>query len=234
MGMVEGCHADPKLFERSPHREMRDGIGRQKWEILGRIAAADPEKLGLTELLETPAPDEAWSRELDYWTKVVDADEVSPQPIVRKAIRALRKRPPPPAAKISVVHGDYRSGNFLFDDSGIVRAILDWEMCHLGDPIEDIAWAFNPIYCGGDLTRIGRLISRQESIRHWENASGLKVDPAALKWWELFTGVKALAIYISAAKVFADKENTSLIMILPAWFGMDQVNRFVLDQLEAW
>jgi aminoglycoside phosphotransferase (APT) family kinase protein len=234
MEMVEGCYTDPKMFERAPHRDMRGEIGKQKWEILGRIAAANPTKLGLTKLLEAPAPDEAWSHELDYWAKVIDTDEVSPQPIARKAIRALRNRPPPPAAKISVVHGDYRSGNFLFDDAGVVRAILDWEMCHLGDPLEDIAWAFNPIYCGGDVSRIGRLVSREESIRHWQNASGLKVDPVALKWWELFTGVKALAIYISAIKVFASKENTALIMILPAWFGMDQVSRSVLDQLETW
>ena len=58
----------------------------------------------------------------------------------------LRRTPPPPAQKISVVHGDYRTGNFLHDGDGVIRGILDWEMAHLGDPLEDLAWALDPLW----------------------------------------------------------------------------------------
>ena len=64
---------------------------------------------------------------------MIDEDELTPQPIARAAIRWLRRSPPPHPRRLSVVHGDYRTGNFLFDAEGRIRAILDWEMCHLGD-----------------------------------------------------------------------------------------------------
>ena len=114
-------------------------------------------------------------------------------------IRWLKRNPPPPAQKISVVHGDYRTGNFLVDDDGDIRAILDWEMSHLGDPLEDLGWAIDPLWAGADPARPGGMIPRADAIRIWEKASGLKADPKALHWWEIFASLKGAAIWISAA-----------------------------------
>ncbi|HEY1750280.1 MAG TPA: phosphotransferase family protein, partial [Caulobacteraceae bacterium] len=116
-------------------------LGEDFFGTLGRIAGADVATLPLAEVFEPPALDACWRRELDYWSGVIEADELHPQPIVRAAIRWLARNPPPPAAKLSVVHGDYRSGNFLHDGEGRMIAVLDWEMVHLGDPLEDLGWA---------------------------------------------------------------------------------------------
>ncbi len=45
-----------------------------------------------------------------------------------------------------MVHGDYRSGNFLHDGEGRILAVLDWEMAHIGDPLEDLGWALDPLW----------------------------------------------------------------------------------------
>ncbi len=106
--------------------------------------------------------------ELARWEKVIDEDEREPQPIARAAIRWLKRNPPPPAQKISVVHGDYRTGNFLYDANGDIRAILDWEMAHLGDPLEDLGWALDPLWAHGDPSRPAGTIARAEAIAIWE------------------------------------------------------------------
>ena len=178
-------------------------IGEQFFSMLGRIAKPDPSMLPVGAVAEAPEPGACWRRELDYWAGVIDEDELHPQPIVRAAIRRLRASPPPPAQKISVVHGDYRSGNFLSEGAEIT-AILDWEMAHLGDPLEDLGWAMDPLWSHFDDTRVAGMIPKDEALAYWEAASGLTVDRQALAWWELFASVKGQAIWISSTKEFVD------------------------------
>ena len=61
---------------------------------------------------------------------------------------AWLKRNQPKACRRRLVHGDYRLGNFL-EQNDRITAILDWELVHLGDPVEDLGWAFLPQYRGG-------------------------------------------------------------------------------------
>jgi aminoglycoside phosphotransferase (APT) family kinase protein len=165
------------------------------------------------------------------WEKVIDEDEREPQPIVRAALRWLRRNPPPPAQKISVVHGDYRTGNFLFDEGGTIRAILDWEMSHLGDPLEDLGWAIDPLWSGGNAEQPGGMIARTEAIRIWEQASGLKAEPEALYWWEIFASVKGAAIWISAAREYAEGRNIDPINAFSGWFCLAFHNKVLADRL---
>ncbi len=109
-----------------------------------------------------------WAREREKGQEGIDEDELVPQPVARAAIRWLKRNPPPPTEKISVVHGDYRTGNFLFDGEGNIRAILDWEMCHLGDPLEDVAWAADPLWAFKQPERPGGRIAREEAFRLWD------------------------------------------------------------------
>ena len=147
MEEITGCEATPFRLMAPPYDAHLKEIGRQKWTILGEIAKADPQALGLVGVMEPVAPGEAWRRELDRWLRDLDADEIEPQPITRAAIRWLRANPPPPAQRMSVVHADYRTGNFLVDETGKIRGILDWELAHLGDPLEDLAWGINRVWC---------------------------------------------------------------------------------------
>ena len=230
MEQIEGCVAGSP-FNPEPYGQLANKIGRQFWSILGTIAAQDPEKLGLTASMEVPAPDQCWRIALDYWEGEINKDELTPQPIARAAIRWLRRNPPPPAQRIVMVHGDYRTGNFLYNESGEIRAILDWEMCHLGDPYEDIAWAADPLWAFERAERPGGMIARSEALRLWEEASGMKIDPVALRWWEVFAAVKGLAIWISAGKEYDSGANRDPVLAFSSWYCTDVHNRVLANWL---
>ena len=222
-------------FQPGPYEPHAAAIGQDFFSTLGRIAAADPVTLPIAELGDPPEPDACWRRELDYWSGVIEADELHPQPIVRAAIRRLRANPPPPAAKVSVVHGDYRSGNFLHDGEGHIIAVLDWEMAHLGDPLEDLAWALDPLWRHGESGRVAGMLPREEAIGVWEQASGLTLDPAAFKWWELFASVKGQAIWISSAKEYRDGGFAEPILCFSGWLTARMQDEILAAQLaERW
>lgn len=203
------------LDEVEPHR---DSVGRDFFNYLGAIARVDVAGSPLAEVIDVPSETDCWSRELDYWESEIDKDEVSPQPIVRAAIRYLRKNPPPPAQRLSIVHGDYRTGNFLHDGKGRINGILDWEMAHIGDPFEDLAWATDPLWCAGDKERAAGFVSWEEAVGLWEQASGCKFNGEAFDWWTIFACVKALGIWISSAKAYADGKNDDPILAWSGWF----------------
>ena len=221
------------ILSPDPFGEHRDSIGEQFFTALGRIAAVDPRDVGLSDISGESDIHDTAMHEVARWEKVVDEDEVEPQPIVRAAIRWLKRNPPPPAQKIAVVHGDYRTGNFLYDAGGTIRAILDWEMAHLGDPLEDLGWAFDPLWSGGNPERPGGMIPRADALRIWEKVSGLKADPAALAWWEIFASVKGAAIWMSAAREYAEGRNIDPINAFSGWYCLAYHNKVLADRLGA-
>jgi aminoglycoside phosphotransferase (APT) family kinase protein len=226
---LTGFESSPTALLAEPYLANRVKLGRRKWAILGEISRQDPQALGLTEVMAPVAPEACWRRELDYWEGVLDEDEVTPQPIIRAAIRWLRANPPPPAQKISVVHGDFRTGNFLYDADGEIHGVLDWEMAHLGDPLEDLGWGLGRIWCWGQNDLRGGLLPREEAIAVWERASGLTADPAALRWWELFNCVKGQGIWVSGAKAWSDGETRDPILVISAWRMFNSQDRAALE-----
>jgi aminoglycoside phosphotransferase (APT) family kinase protein len=180
------------------------------WRHLGTLAALDPAALGLDLLRNGTAISGFWDSELRHWEAILDDGEAIVEPIVRGAIRWLRRHPPPEPVKPAISHGDYRSGNFLFLPDGTISAILDWEMCHIGDPLEDIAWAINPMWS------MERHMPLDRALPLWEAASGLAVDRAALEWWRLFVAVKACAIWTTAEASFQEGSNREMIIALTA------------------
>ncbi len=174
-----------------------------------------------------------WAQQLDYWAGVIEEDELHPQPIVWAAIRRLRRSPPPPAAKIAVVHGDYRSGNFLHDNAGRIVGLLDWEMAHLGDPLEDLGWAMDPLWSRADDDRISGMVTPAEAIATWQRASGLTIDPRALAWWRLFASVKAQAIWISSMREWRDGGYKEPILAFSGWLTARRQDQILADHLLA-
>lgn len=226
-----GVVASPFTFD--PYGAHAPALGEQFFTTLGRLAALDHAATPIREAAVLPAAKACWRIALDQWSAVIEADEQHPQPIVRAAIRHLRRNPPPPAQRISIVHGDYRTGNFMHDGAGRVLAILDWEMAHLGDPIEDLGWAFDPLWNHFDEGRVCGLVSPAEAIALWETASGLTVDPAALAWWSLFNAVKGQAIWTSAAKEYRDGGFTDPILAISGWYTARRHDLILAERLAA-
>lgn len=230
MEMAAGSAANP--FAVDPYGAHAERVGEQFWTVLGRIAATDPSTTELASVVPRPEAARCWEGELDRWERVLDEDELEPQPIVRAAIRWLRRHPPPPPARVAIVHGDYRSGNFLTDADGTIQAILDWEMCHLGDPHEDIGWACDPLWSAMDGDRPGQMIRKERALALWEAASGVPIDPVALRWWEIFAHVKGLAIWISSSKEYESGRNRDPVLLISSWLCTDRHNRILAARMQ--
>ena len=229
---LSGYNADPELLQTDAYAPYREKVGQQMWGYLGQIARQDPIALGFDSIVPVPDPENVWREQLDYWESVLDDDAVRAEPVLRAAIRLLRRNPPPPPQKLSVVHGDYRTGNYLYDEQGEIRGILDWEMTHIGDPLEDLGWSLNHIWCYGKDQRRGGLLMRDKAIKVWEEASGLTADPAAIDWWELFATVKAQALWVSAAHNWSNSEKPELIHAFTAWCAITTQDRIALELME--
>jgi aminoglycoside phosphotransferase (APT) family kinase protein len=212
----------------NPYGEVSSAIGRQFWQHLGTLAAVDPNGVGLQDLRGGRDEGACWGRELDYWEAILDAGEQVIDPAARGAIRWLRRNPPPPPDKPAIVHGDYRTGNFLFTPDGQLSGILDWEMCHIGDPLEDIAWALNEYW------PMSRYFPLEEGLALWEQTSGLKIEPAALEWWRLFTPVKASGIWTTAMASFRSGDSKEMIVAMSGWntghFHRDEIIRRMTER----
>jgi aminoglycoside phosphotransferase (APT) family kinase protein len=226
---ISGHQASPQMLFSGAFDAVLPKVAQRKWTILGEIAKADPQILKLHKVMPTPGRDECWRRELDHWEALIDKDATEPLPITRAAIRWLRANPPPPAQKISVVHGDFRTGNFLYDAAGDIHGVLDWEMAHLGDPLEDLGWSLQPVWSFGRPGKAGGLVSHDEAIAIWERASGLKADRTALHWWTLFNCVKGQGIWVGSAAAFTTGGNKAPIMIYPAWWLINSQDRAMLQ-----
>ena len=219
------------VIQSDPYGAHAEKIAAQFFTVLGTIAKADPDAIGLSDF--NGARHESWRHEIARWEREIDEDEREPQPVARAAIRWLKRNPPLPAQKLSVVHGDYRTGNFLHDADGNIRAILDWEMAHLGDPLEDLGWALDPLWSHGNPEKPAGLLPRTQAIAIWEKASGLKADPKALHWWEIFASLKGAAIWISAAREYSDGRNTDPVNVFSGWYCLAFHNKVLADRLLA-
>ena len=89
MAELSGLDASPANILLPPYAAHHEKLAQQKWSILGAIAAADPEKLGLVGVMKPVALADVWRRELEHWTGVIDEDELAPQPIIRAAIQSV-------------------------------------------------------------------------------------------------------------------------------------------------
>jgi aminoglycoside phosphotransferase (APT) family kinase protein len=107
-----------------------------------------------------------------------------PRPVFELALRWLREHDPGPSAEVTLVHGDFRHGNLIIGPDG-VRAVLDWELAHTGDPMEDLGWICVNSWRFGEIDKpVGGFGSREELFAGYEEA-GRRVDPARAKFWEV-------------------------------------------------
>lgn len=123
--------------------------------------------------------------ELDTWTAMYE-EVPGADPLIDFALAWLRDNLPDPDGEPCLVHGDAGPGNFLFAD-GHLTALIDWELAHAGDPMEDLAWfsmrsVMEPV---PDFTAC---------IRAYEAAVGKPVDVARIRYHRVFVSTRVVII----------------------------------------
>lgn len=95
----------------------------------------------------------------------------------------------PASARRTVVHGDFRLGNVMVGPEGL-RAVLDWELAHIGDPMEDLGWLCVRAWRFGSDLPVAGVGHYDALLAAYESATGSPADPEALLWWEVLGTVK--------------------------------------------
>ncbi len=113
------------------------------------------------------------------WQLYQRIDDTSP--VFEKAYQWLADHPLP-ASGTTVVHGDLRLGNLIVDPHGLA-AVIDWELVHLGDPLEDLAWLCLKAWRFGAPLEVAGLGTVDELVSAYESAGGRPVDRKAFHWW---------------------------------------------------
>ncbi|HEX3793485.1 MAG TPA: phosphotransferase family protein [Acidimicrobiales bacterium] len=122
-----------KAFDEATRRAVGDHLA----ETLHQLHSVDPDAVGLGDL---GRHDGYIERQLKRWRgqyEQMQVEGVDHGGLVERVSDELAARIPP-QQRTSVVHGDYRMDNVVLNDAGAVRAILDWEICTLGDPLADV------------------------------------------------------------------------------------------------
>ncbi len=151
-------------------------------------AAADIHAVPVDALPTLPLQDIATL--IDQYRGIVDVLR-EPHPAFELGFRWLTdhgadlpKTPP------ALVHGDFRNGNFIVGPDGL-RSVLDWELAHLGDPIEDLGWLCVKSWRFGNVDqRAGGFGSAAELLATYEAASGHAITEEHLHFWEVFGTLK--------------------------------------------
>jgi aminoglycoside phosphotransferase (APT) family kinase protein len=176
MKRVDGETIPRKILRDEQFKEARPKLARQLGHVLAGIhGLALPQ---LLELRRMTAAKEMTELERDYrsfdW----------PRPVFELALRWLRDRDPGPSQEVTLVHGDFRHGNLIIGPDG-VRAVLDWELAHLGDPMEDLGWICVNSWRFGQIDKpVGGFGTREELFAGYE-AAGRRVDPQRVMFWEV-------------------------------------------------
>ena len=178
--------------------EIRRKLAPQFVEHLARLHTFDFRKAKLTAFDVPKAGSQNAQWAVNWWDRVWQEDADEEVPLVALASSWLHKHAPS-VEHLSIVHGDFRTGNYLADESG-VTAILDWEGAHLGDPIEDLGWLCVKSWRFGAVDQpAGGFGSREQLWQAYERAGGGTVDPARAHWWEVFGTVRWGTICLTQA-----------------------------------
>ena len=111
-----------------------------------------------------------------------------PHPVFEVAFRWLEMNRPPSGAQC-IVHGDFRLGNVMVDENGLT-AVLDWELAHIGDPMEDLGWLCVRAWRFGGSNPAAGLGTYDELFDAYESVSGVRPDPDVVRWWETLGTLK--------------------------------------------
>lgn len=173
-------------------------LAKQMGEMLARIHTIDIGQFALRLFLPQPLGDPAAT--VSYipsparWTienLEKNLDEIGePHPALELGLRWLRRNEPPAPKNLVLLHGDYRIGNVVVNEKGLV-AILDWEFAHIGDPYQDLTWALVRDWrFGNDHLRFGGIAQPDEFFAAYENAMNTKLNHDAVQYWQVMNNLR--------------------------------------------
>ena len=174
---VAGETTPRKILRDDEYERARHALPAQLAEALVKVHAIDPATIpGLTGV-----------DQVTQYREVLDTLG-QPHPTFELALRWLDDNRPPPVDR-GVVHGDFRLGNVIVGDEGL-RAVLDWELVHIGDPMEDLGWMCVKAWRFGSSKPAAGVGEYEQLFDAYAAAGGGTIDPGIVRWWEVLGTMK--------------------------------------------
>jgi aminoglycoside phosphotransferase (APT) family kinase protein len=188
MARVAGETIARKILRDDAYAEARPRLARQCGDFLARL-----HQLPVDAVDGLAAEDPLATYRSSY--DLLD----QPSATFELAFRWLEARRPPATGE-TIVHGDFRLGNLIVDAGGLA-AVLDWELVHRGDPVEDLGWLCTKAWRFGAAPPVGGFGGRDELLDAYRAAGGPVVSPELLAWWEVVGTLKWGVICMAQAAV---------------------------------
>lgn len=206
---IDGVSLGAKLVKDPDLESARAALPGQLAKAMARVHAVSPDHHPLP--LPDPDPDPvAWA--LAFQRRVLDElPEVHPG--LELAWRWLDEHRPP-VGEVTLVHGDFRTGNLMVAPEGLV-GLLDWEFAHWGCPEEDLAWITVRDWRFGRLDQpVGGFARRRPFYEAYEAETRRILDPEVLHFWEVFGNVRwAAGAVVQGQRYLAGNLDLELIAI---------------------
>jgi len=215
--------------------ELRPVLGAQFLDYYSRIHNFDWKSSTILTAFDKPNPGtSAVELQLNWYERLWEEDAHEDVPLMRLAMSWMRANMPP-VDKVSLVHGDYRTGNFLYTEhDNKITSWLDWELAHLGDRHEDIAWTTQITFgCMAEDEKtflVGGFMPKEEFFEAYEKASGLTINPKTMKFYEIFNSYRNANITKATGSRVARNGKTHQD-ILVAW--LSGISYMVMNELSA-
>ena len=174
---VAGETTPRKILRDADFASARQALPGQLAQTLVKVHGIDPGAIpGIVEI-----------DQVDRYRELLDTLG-EPHPTFELALRWLDANRPPISGG-AVVHGDFRLGNVIVDADGL-RAVLDWELVHLGDPMEDLGWLCVKAWRFGSSHPVAGVGDYVQLFDAYAAAGGRTVDADVVRWWEVLGTLK--------------------------------------------
>jgi len=194
MSRIAGETIARKILRDAEFADARPKLARQCGRILAGIHAID--KSAFPELNVVPA-----RAQFEQYRTLYDSYDY-PHPVFEVAFKWLEQRLPE-APPLMLVHGDFRHGNLMIGPDG-VRAVLDWELVHIGDPAEDLGWICVNSWRFGETKKVvGGFGDVEDLLAGYAEAGGKDMTAERVKFWEMFGTLKWGIMCMTMYQAFA-------------------------------
>jgi aminoglycoside phosphotransferase (APT) family kinase protein len=188
MGRLDGETIARRILRDEHYAAARRTLTGQCAEALARLHT----KVAVEDVPDLPVDTDP----LRSWRDTLDALG-EPHPALELGFARLAgTRPESP--RRAVCHGDFRLGNLMVDESGLV-GVLDWELAHAGDPAEDLGWMCVRSWRFGGPHPVAGVGERNALLDAYAAAGGDPIDEDTLRWWEAFGTLRWGVICIQQA-----------------------------------
>lgn len=202
MDRIDGETIPRKVLRDAEYAAIRPTLAASFGRILAALHRVDTAHLPQMPVRSTAALFESMRQR--YLT------QLKPSAVLDYAFAWLTERQPADPPGRHLVHGDFRHGNVIIGADG-VRAVLDWEIAHIGDPAEDLAWVCVPPWRFGELDLpVGGFGTREQMFGAYEAATGQPLDRDRVHWWEAMGSLRWAIGCAGMAEWFRSGRDTSV------------------------